>query len=101
MVWPGSVSQVFAALLPDPLLLRIDQYRPAPCARSPLQPALLGQRYRWAGVVQNELEAFARIRGIERNVGAAGLPDAKDAHDHLDRTAHANPDQRLRSHPQP
>ena len=53
-----------------------------------------------AGVVEHEGEPLARIVRIERQVGAPGLEDAKEAYDHLRRTLDAQTNHGLRSHPQ-
>ncbi|NYG35523.1 hypothetical protein BDD16_004585 [Sphaerotilus montanus] len=45
------------------------------------------------GVLNHEGEALWRIVGVEGDVGAAGLEDAEQPHDHLQGSGHAKPDE--------
>ena len=52
----------------------------------------LGDDHRRAGVLQHVGEALGRVVGIERHVGAAGLEDAEQPDQHLERALDAKSD---------
>ena len=59
------------------------------------------QQHRRPGILQHEGEALRRIARIERQVGAAGLEDAEQTHNHLQRALDAQPDHDLWPDAQP
>ena len=76
---------------------------PAPRRRT---PAALEQRrwrhqHRRAGVRQHERQPLRRVVGVERQIGAAGLEDAEQPDQHLQRALDAKPDHRLGPDPEP
>ena len=60
----------------------------------------MGDQHRRAGILQHEGEALRRVDRIERQIGAAGLEDANERHQHVQRTLHAQPHPHLRPHPE-
>ena len=58
------------------------------------------QQHRRLRVRQHVGEPVARMGRIERNIGASGLQDTQNAHDHLERTLEKERDQNVRSHAQ-
>ena len=52
----------------------------------------LCDQHRRAGVFEHEGEALRGVGGVERQIGAAGLEDAEQADDHLERALDAQPD---------
>ena len=65
----------------------------------PIDQRRLGHKCIHIGVLEHEGEALRRIGGIERQIGAAGLEDAKQPDQQFQRTLDAQPDDRLRSKP--
>ena len=59
--------------------------------RYPIHQRRLRHQNRHAGVGQHELQTFARITGIDRQIGAAGFEDAEQADQHLRRALDAQP----------
>ena len=52
-------------------------------------------QHRRAGILEHEGQALARVIGIERQIGAAGLQDADETDQHRGRTLHAQTDRGL------
>ena len=63
------------------------------CATDPIPMARLGDDERKVGVVAHERQTGRGIGGIERDVGSAGLEDAEETDEQVDRAidAEANP----------
>src|SRR5262245_31285854 len=62
------------------------------------QPRLREQQRR-GGIRQHEVQTLARIAGVERQIGAAGLEDGDERNHQLQRALQAHPHHALRSHP--
>ena len=60
----------------------------------------LGEQHRRAGILQHEGETVGRVGRIERQIGAAGLEDANEPDQHLQRALDAQPDHHLGSNPE-
>ena len=58
----------------------------------------LGEQHRCSRIFEHEGETFGGIGRVKRQVGAAGLEDAEDADDHLQRALDTDADQDIRSH---
>ena len=61
----------------------------------PVEQRRLGDQHRRAGIREHEGEALARVAGVERQIGAAGLEDAEQPDQHLERALDAQPDHDL------
>ena len=57
----------------------------------PLDERGLGQQQRRARIFEHEAEALGRVVRVERQIGAAGLEDAEQRDDHLQRALDAQP----------
>ena len=55
----------------------------------------LRHQHRRAGIFEHEGQALARVVGIERQIGAAGLEDADEPDHHVERALDAKPDHDL------
>ena len=60
----------------------------------------LGEQNRRAGILQHEGETVGRVGRIERQIGAAGLEDAQQPDQHLQRALDAQPNHHLGSDPE-
>ena len=65
------------------------------CARS----AARVTQQRGARIGEHEGEALGRVVGVERQIGAAGLEDAEERDQHVERALQAEPDHDLGAHP--
>src|SRR5215813_2501729 len=63
------------------------------------QPRLRDQ-HRRAGIRQHEAQTLARVAGVERQIGAAGLEDGDERNHQLQRALQAHPHHALRTNPE-
>src|SRR5512133_1452005 len=66
----------------------------------PLAQPRLREQQRRGGVRQHEVQTLARVAGVERQVGAAGLEDGDARNHQLQRALQAHPHHALRSNPE-
>ena len=67
----------------------------ASCSGQPIEQRRLRDQHRRAGIGQHEGEPLGRVVRIERQIGAAGLEDAEQPDQHLERALDAQPDHHL------
>ena len=60
----------------------------------------LGEQNRRARILQHEGQTVGRVGRIKRQIGAAGLEDANEPDQHLQRALDAQPNHHLRSNPE-
>src|SRR5499426_3074924 len=65
----------------------------------PLAQPRLREQQRRGGIRQHEVQTLARVAGVERQIGAAGLEDGDERNHHLQRALQAHPHHALRSNP--
>jgi hypothetical protein len=79
----------------------IEAHHPRRGLRQAVGQALLGEQHAHPGILEHQRHALARVVGIQRQIGGAGLERAEHADQHLGRALHDEADDRLRPHSQP
>ena len=78
----------------------IELHDPCVVQRQPIAQRRLRDQHRRAGICQHEGEPLGRVVRVERQIGAAGLEDAEQPDQHLERALDAQPHHHLGADPE-